>query len=248
MLKNISPGFKFLLLFVCVCSSYTAFAQQEFLLKGVIFHRQNGQRVANALVANKNNKITVASSDLGWFSIKVNVGDTVKISKKDYAEYFYVVADQKDVVVQMSPVIQLNEVRIVGQTKKQELDEAMSHYRAQGSFFNGKPPLRLFSPISGSPITGFYELFGKTPRQAKHFQEFSKLETEQIKIDKRFNKEVVKRLTDLTEEQLQPFMDSYRPSLDQLTAWNDYDLINYIKKSAQGFKEGKGLPPLTKLY
>ncbi len=236
---------KLILVFLCICSLHPVFAQQEFLLKGVIFHRQNGQRVANALVFNKNNKTTVASTDLGWFSIKVNVGDTVKIFKKDYSDYFYVVADQKDVVIQMSPVIQLNEVRIVGQTKKQELDEVLRQYRSQGSFYNGKPP--ALSMLT-SPLTGLYELFGKTPKQAKHFQEFSQNELCELSVDKRFNKSLVKQVTDLKEEQIQSFMDSYRPSFDQLSAWNDYDLINYVKKSAQGFKEGKGLPPLKKLY
>lgn len=231
--------------FLCVCSFHPVFAQQELLLKGVIFNRQNGQRVANALLSNKKTKTTVASTDLGWFSIKVNIGDTVMVFKKDYSDYFYVVADQKDVVIQMSPVIQLNEVRIVGETKKQELDEVMRHYRSQGSFYNGKPP--ALSMVT-SPLTGLYELFGKTPKQAKHFQEFSQNEIRELSVDKRFNKNLVKQVGALKDEQVQPFIDSYRPSFEEISAWNDYDLINYIKKSAQGFKEGKGLPPLKKLY
>lgn len=237
-----------LILTVQTWKPFSLFAQQTFLLKGVIFQKQTGQRVANALVINLKQKVTVASDDLGIFNIKAVVGDTLKVFKKEYNEYFFTVIDQKDVVLQLSPIIQLNEVRIVGQTKKQELDEVMRQYRTQGSFYNGKPPARIFSPFGGSPITGLYELFGKTPKQAKHFQEFSKNEIRESTVDKRFNKNLIKQVTDLTEEQIQPFMDSYRPSFDQLSAWNDYDLIDYVKKSAQGFKEGKGLPPLKKLY
>ncbi|MVN21249.1 hypothetical protein [Mucilaginibacter arboris] len=245
MFRIVFSGTRFMLILACICGSCPVFAQQGFLLKGVLFQKQNGQHVANALILNRTNKITVASNDLGAFNIKAAVGDTLRIFKKDYTEYIFTVIDQKDVVIQLSPVIQLNEVKIVGQTKKQELDEGMRAYRGQGSFYNGKPPALSFLT---SPITGLYELFGKTPKQAKHFQEFSKNETEQISIDKRFNQNVIKQVTDLKEEQIQPFMESYRPSFDQLNAWNDYDLINYIKKSAQGFKEGKGLPPLKKLY
>ncbi len=241
----LKPFFFIFLLTLLVCNTSSVFAQQGFLLKGVIFNRQNGQRVANAFVSNQNNKITVASNDLGWFSIKATVRDTLKISKKDYMEYVYVVVNEKDVILQFSSVIQLNEVKIVGQSKKQELDEALRQYRSQGSFYNGKPPARVFL---AAPITGLYELFGKTPKQAKHFQEFSNNETRELNVDKRFNKSLIKQVTDLREEQLQPFMDSYRPSFDQLSAWNDYDLIDYVKKSALGFKEGKGLPPLKKLY
>lgn len=246
MVKSVFTGFALILFFVC--NAGFVFAQQEFLLKGVLFQKQNNQRVANALISDKSNKITVASNDLGAFTIKAAVGDTLKISKRDFTDYFFTVVDQKDLIIQLSPVIQLNEVKIVEKTKKQELDEAMRQYRGQGSFYNGKPPITAFIPFGGSPITGLYELFGKTPKQAKHFQEFSKNETEQINIDKRFNKSVVKLNTDLTEEQVDRFMETYRPSYDQLSKWNDYDLISYIKTSAQQLKEGKSPPPLKKLY
>ena len=248
MFKPICFIFKLVLILIFITQSPAVFAQQEFVLKGVLFQKQNGQRVANALIFNLKKKITVGSNDLGAFSIKASIGDTLKVFKKDFTEYIFTVADEKDVVLQLSPVIQLNEVRVVGQTKKQELEETLRQYRGQGSFYNGKPPVSSFSPFGGSPITGLYELFGKTPRQAKHFQEFAKNEMRETDIDKRFNKALIQQVTDLKEEQIQPFMDSYRPSLDQLNAWTDYDLINYVKKSAQGFKEGKGLPPLKKLY
>ncbi len=233
------------LIFFCCTNSYSVFAQQEFLLRGAIFQKQNGQRVADALITDQKSKVVIASNNLGGFNIKTTVGDTLRIAKKDFTEYIYVVSTQQDLIIQLSPVIQLGEVRIVGQSKKQELDEAMRQYRSQGSFYNGKPPALA---MATSPITGLYELFGKTPRQAKHFQEFYKLETEQINVDKRFTKRLIQQVTDLEEAQIAGFMDSYRPSYDQLAEWNDYDLINYIKKSAIGFKEGKGLPPLKKLY
>ena len=245
MFKWISSALKFLLILGCISQSAAVFAQQEFVLKGVLFQKQNAQRVSDALIFNLKKKITVASNDLGAFNIKVSIGDTLKVFKKDFTEYIFTVAGEKDVLLQLSPVIQLSEVRVVSQTKKQELEEALRQYRGQGSIYNGKPP--ALSMVT-NPLTGLYELFGKTPRQAKHFQEFAKNEIEQTNVDKRFNKNLIQQITDLKEAQIQPFMDSYRPSFDQLSAWNDYDLINYVKKSAQGFKEGKGLPPLKKLY
>ena len=39
----------------------------------------------------------------------------------------------------MEPVINLNEVTVKGQTKRQELSEVMSDYRKQGTFYDGKP-------------------------------------------------------------------------------------------------------------
>lgn len=234
--------YTFLLILIWNTSSVFA---QEFVLKGVIFQKQSDFRVSNALVFNLKNKITVGSDNVGSFNIKASVGDTLRISKKDYSENYFVVESQKDAVIQLSQSIRLNEVRIVGQSKKQELDEAMRQYRGQGSFYNGKPP--VLAAIA-SPITGLYELFGKTPGQARRFQAFSKTETEQISIDKRFNKDVVKQNTDLTDPQIDVFMDTFRPSYDQLLQWNEYDLINYVKTSAKQLKDGKAPPPLKKLY
>ncbi|RYE16859.1 MAG: hypothetical protein EOP42_33230 [Sphingobacteriaceae bacterium] len=234
-----------LLIFLQIQNPFPAFAQQNFILKGVIFQRQSDFRLANAQILNLKNKQTVGSDYNGTFSIKATLGDTLKITKKDYADNYYVIENQKDAIIQLAQNIQLNEVRIVGQSKKQELDEAMRQYRGQGSFYNGKPPALA---MIASPITGLYELFGKTPGQARRFQAFSKAETEQISIDKRFNKEVVKENTDLTDAQIEVFMDVYRPSYDQLARWNAYDLINYIKTSARQLKDGKAPPPLKKLY
>lgn len=247
MFKFVFPFFRLMLVIAVITANISfAFAQETFTLNGAVFQKQTNLRVANALISGK--KSTVVTDDLGIFHIKVSIGDTLKISKADFSDVFYVVDNQKDVIIQLPTMIQLQEVKIFGKTKTQELNDAMHMYRSQGSFYNGKPPITAFLPFGGSPITGLYELFGKTPNQAKRFQKFAKTETEQIDIDKRFTKALIKENTDLKDEQIQPFMDSYRPSFDQMKNWNDYDLINYIKKSAQGFKDGKGLPPLKKLY
>lgn len=244
MLNHIFWKISLTLIILCSIHIDAVFAQ-DFLLRGVVFQKQNGQRVSNALITDQQTRIVTASNDLGGFNIKTSVGDTLRISKKDLTEYIYVVTGQQDLIIQLSPIIQLSEVKVVAQSKKQELDEAMRQYRSQGSYYNGKPPALA---MVTSPITGLYELFGKTPKQAKHFQQFSKLETEQLSVDRRFTKSLIQQVTDLKDEQIQPFMDSYRPSYEKLAAWNEYDLINYIKTSAQGFKDGKGLPPLKKLY
>jgi hypothetical protein len=50
-----------------------------------------------------------------------------------------------------------------------------------------------------SPLTGLYELFGKTPGRAKRFAAFSKRELEATEVDRRYNKFFIMRVTGLTE-------------------------------------------------
>ena len=71
-------------------------------------------------------------------------------------------------------------------------------YRSKGLYFDGRPPLWLFSPFGGSPLTAFYELFSQDARNERHFIKFSKDEMEAIAVDRRYTKALVKQVTNLT--------------------------------------------------
>lgn len=62
-------------------------------------------------------------------------------------------------------------------------------------------------------------------------------------VDHRFNKAVVRRLTGLTEPELDTFMLLYRPSYYLATVLSDYDFQYYIKAAYERYR--KGLPPMA---
>ena len=63
------------------------------------------------------------------------------------------------------------------------------------------------------------------------------IEQEQDKfIDHRFNKQVVRRLTNLSGEALDSFMVMYRPTYEFALVSSDYDFQSYIKKCYEQFK------------
>jgi len=189
------------------------------------------------------------SDELGGFSIKASIGDTLEITKTGYTSQKIAVVNNNDLVVYMQPVIVLNQVTIKGQTKQQELKEVMKEYRSQGIFNDGKS-LPVWQFIN-SPITAFYNLFGKTPAQARRFAEYAKNEQEAITVDKRYTKELVKSVTKMSsDDEIDKFMVAYRPSYDNIKEWNDYQLIQYIKKSYNYYQKTKDRPEarLQKLY
>ena len=55
-------------------------------------------------------------------------------------------------------------------------------------------------------------------------------------IDHRFNKQLVRRLTNLTGEALDSFMVMYRPTYEFTLLTSDYDFQSYIKKCYEQFK------------
>ncbi len=176
------------------------------------------------------------SDELGWFTVKAAIGDTLLFTRRDFTDQKIVITNGSDLPVYLQPVIQLATVTIKGQSTKQQINEAMADYRKQGTFYDGKPPVLSFLT---SPLTGLYELFGKTPGEARRFKADSKEELEYAEIKRRYNLALVKRVTNAPDSTARKFMEYYTPSFEDLKGWNDYELIKQIKKSYNYSSENK---------
>ncbi|MGB4400258.1 MAG: hypothetical protein WBJ10_12880 [Daejeonella sp.] len=226
----------------------SAHAQQN-AVQGLVIEKSGVSRIANVSVLNKKTGARVFSNELGLFQIAASAGDTLLLSKQGYSDIVKPLLSMTDLVLQMQKVIELQEVRITGQSKKQELDEFREQFQKKGSFYAGKPPLLAYV---FQPLTAIYELVGKTPNQARRFNLFYLRELEQTEIDRRFNPSVVSRLTGLTDADLKNFMVTYRPDYENLSRMDEYALINYVNRSLETFnKSGRpkgllSLPPLPK--
>ena len=234
----------FLILF---CLHGAALAQ-VLPIRGIVFKKNSSERISQALVTDVNSQVVMMSDELGGFTIKASAGDTLLITKNEYMAQKLTVLNGNDQVIYLQPVVQLNEVTIKGQTKKQELNEVMQQYHSQGIFNDGKS--LPFWEFVNSPITAFYNLFGKSPGQARRCAEYSKNELEATEVDRRYTKELVKSVTKLPDEEVPKFMQAFTPSYEDVKQWNDYQLIQYIKKSFAYYQKNKDRPEtkLQKLY
>ncbi|WP_316802044.1 hypothetical protein [Pedobacter nototheniae] len=221
--------------FLFICSLSYA---QEFTLKGAIFEKGTKIRIALAEITNKRTKVAVGSNDLGLFQIKAISGDTLLFKKRNFLNQAIVLLGTSEVIVTLiRESNELSEVTIVGQTRKQELQEIQREFKRQGSFYAGKPPLALLNPFGGSPITFFYELFGKTPRKARRFNKYYNAEIKQMQVDQYFNKTIISNNTDLKGEDLNKFMLDYTPAYEKVQKWTNYDAVKYIKESAKKYTD-----------
>jgi hypothetical protein len=218
--------------------------QQIFTIRGVTSKNLSGLRIAQVVITNLRSKDIIESDDLGWFSIKAAVGDTLLFNKNDYTSQKIAITGSGDLPVYMQPVIILNQVTIQGQTKRQELNEVMGDYRKEGTFYDGKPPVLSFLT---SPITGIYELFGATPNRAKRFASFSKGEEEYAAVHKRYNVAFVKRVTNASDSVAINFMKYYTPSFEDLKGWNDYELIKNVQKNYDYYDKSSNKSSLENL-
>ncbi len=217
------------------------------VVQGLLIEKSGASRVANVSILNKNTGSKAFSNELGLFQVAATTGDTLLFSKAGYVDILKPLLSMTDLVLQMQRVIELAEVKVMGQSKQEELQEFKDQYRKKGSYYGGKPPLLAYF---FQPLTALYELVGKTPNQAKRFNLFYIREMEQTEIDRRFNAAFVGKTTGLADADLKNFMVIYRPGYESLSGMDDYALINYLSKSLESFnKTGrpKGLLSLPAL-
>ena len=223
--------------FLLICFSYLVSAQSREI-NGVVFQKGSNQRVSGAIIINGPNNLRSESDGLGLFKIQADIGDTLKVAREGFTDQLIIVSSGDDLVIQLAKPVQLAEVNITGQSKKQELDEIKGQYRKKGSYYAGKPPLLSYI---FTPLTALYELVGKTPGQARRFNTYYSREVQQSEIDRRFNSSTIQPITSYDGKDLHNFIQIYRPAFQDLSGWAEYDLVKYIRKSALAF-EAAGKP------
>ncbi|MCD0487185.1 hypothetical protein LPB86_03035 [Pedobacter sp. MC2016-14] len=237
--------FLFFLMFALMVVPFVSEAQQAGIVRGVIMERGTTTRLGDAEVVNKRTGASVQSNSFGFFQIGGLVTDTLMIFRIEYATTEAAVTSTKDMVIYLNRGTNLKEVKITaGQNRKEEFKEIKQDYRDKGTFYEGKPPLLSYI---FSPLTAVYELFGKTPKNARRFGKYATTELQQSEIDGLFNEFMVKKHTPLKGgKELDYFMINYRPEYSKARKWAEYDAIKYIRDAYTKYTEDlKANPNLT---
>jgi len=231
-----------IVLLIIACADIKPVMAQKNSVQGLIMERVGASRISGVYILNKKTGISTYTNELGLFRIQASVGDTLLFSKSGYSELSLPMLELSDKVLMLQPIIALSEVKVVGQTKKQELDEIKDQYRKKGSFYAGKPPLLAYF---FRPLTALYELIGKTPAQARRFNSYYIKELQESEIDRKFSAYAIKNVTGLDGTDLKNFMILYRPDYQNVAIFDEYEMINYIRTSLQKFNDS-GRPAATK--
>lgn len=223
----------FLFLFI-LCSSVGTAVGQTYLIGGVLKEKEQNVRVDGAQIINQRTGLSVVSSSLGLFQIKASIGDTLLIIKREFSDFTAAVTSTTDMLIYLSRDRTLKEVKIYAQTKKAEMEDMKREYKNKGAFYQGKPPALAFI---FKPLTAIYELFGRTPRNARRFGRYYETEMQQTLIDRFFNEQLIQSHTDLKGDNLEDFMLNYRPEYEKAKSWADYDALKHIKDSYRKYTD-----------
>lgn len=231
--------FKIVLL-VFVSLPIVGFGQQK--VRGVVLNSSNETRVGDVEIRNLRTHDRFVSNTLGLFNLVAELGDTLRVFKEGYNEQNLILSSTEDMIIRLRPLsTQLRTVNVFGQTKEQRMEEVIEQYRKQGSYFDGKPPALAYI---FNPISALSETFGKTGRRSRRFQEYMSYEQDQLVVDRKFNKPLIKSLTKLEGEDLDNFVIIYRPSFERARKWNQYDVTNYVIEAFKQFeKNGRPAAP-----
>ena len=208
-----------------------------------LLDKANKYRVSEVTVINTRTQDLRQSNLQGIVQIPVLPGDTLSLSKFGYSPQSILIHSIKDTAIYMSKSVNLKEVNVYGQSRKSEMEEIMRDFRRKGTYFNGKPPALSFL---ASPLTGFYELFGRTPRNARRFQAYMSRELEASEVDQKFTDHLIQEVTGLSGEDLSNFKFFYRPNYEEVKTWSEYDARVYIEQAFKNFEQ-KGRPKAPKL-
>lgn len=212
-------------------------------ISGLVLENTTGKRLAEVNVINLRTNHKVVSNNFGVFYIQAIVGDSLSLSKVGYGPVKTVINSLDDILLELKPGIQIEEVVVARKTKEQEMADILRDYEKKGIYNGGKNSVGTYL---ASPATAIYNLFGREAKNMKRFEKYMNREVNEIAVDRIFTQKVVSEVTGLSGEQLFHFMELYRPSHETAAKWGQYDLLAYISKSFKTWDE-QGRPEPVRL-
>jgi hypothetical protein len=211
--------------------------QAQYKVQGTVYDSSRSYPMISVSVLSTNGNGAVTDAN-GHYSISVGEKDSIWFSYLDKPTVKFPVlkiadVNQFDISLQVSIPV-LREVKVQPRNYKQDSIQNRLDYAKAFEF--RKPNLETMTSIGPSgPGIDVNEIIRSFQfRKNKSMLRFQErlLQQEQDKsIDHRFSKALVRRLTNLPDEELDKFMALYRPNYEFTLYSSDYDFQLYIKES-----------------
>jgi hypothetical protein len=221
-------------------------ATAQYKLQGTVYDSSRTFPVEAVSVLSTSGRGAVTNAS-GAYTLEVSNKDSVWFSYLGKPTMKFAVASIRDLsqfdLALRVPVTTLKEIRLKPRDYRQDSIQNRIDYARAFDF--QRPNLGSMTSIgpggAGIDINELIRAFQfRKNRSAMSFQK-RLLQQEQDKfIDHKFNKGLVRRLTELSGEELDDFMVKYRPPYEFVLYASDYDFQAYIKESFRDFRSPKG--------
>lgn len=235
-----------LLLFIHLIIGHKCmYAQESHIYRGIVLSSDTTLLLKGIHVLNLNSKRHTTSDANGNFELYYRLNDTIEFRHDNWVTTKVYGERLKDSVFLEKKNIVLDEILITRNSSNQRISELKTIQKEKnmkgGIHYGGRPPIALLSPFGGKPITFFYELLSKEGRRARKMERNIKNQIDEDEIDKTFNAHAIMVIIPIKDGEIFEFMETYRPTLEQVRSWNTYDFHLYLKNSYDAFTE-TGLP------
>jgi hypothetical protein len=236
---HIRPSFFILFIFIAGVSS------AQYKVKGTVYDSSRIYRIEAVTVMSSGGRMTMTDS-LGRYQITVNEKDSIWFSYlgKPTPKYPVLkIADvtQFDIALRLKSDV-MQEVRIKNRSYRQDSIQNRKDYAKVFDFH--RPTVGSMTSIgptgAGIDLDELIRVFQfRKNKSMEKFKERLEEQERQKFIDHRFNKTLVRRLTNLDGSNLDVFMLRFRPSYAFALIASEYDFQLYIKKCFELFKSSK---------
>jgi len=238
----------FVIAVALLCTENPALAQY-YKIRGTVYDSSMSYPMESVSVLTTSGKGTFTNAD-GHYEIEVMEKDSIWFSylNKPTVKFSVLKISNPmafDISLQVNVPV-LKEVKIRLKNYKQDSTQNRLDY---AKIFNYqkpklKPTISNYGAGVGFDLDEIINMFRfKRNRNLASFQKRLLLDEQDKFIDHRFNKALVRRLTQLDGNVLDSFMRVYRPSYMFTQFSGDYDFQQFIRFSFTRFK--MGLPPLS---
>jgi hypothetical protein len=213
-----------LFIITLICFAINSVNAQD-LLKGTVRENGSNARITNVFIKDiNNNQLTLADKE-GNFAIRSATGHTLVINSPGYISDTLYVIDMSPKKIKMSIMtIALREVNINSSRRTFNPQEEYPQVYQKSKVY-------ILSPSSW---------FGKESRDARHLKRYFAVEEQERYIDGIFTTTYVGSLVPLKGQQLEDFMEIYRPTYAFLKGNSTQTLAVYVNDS---YKKYMALPP-----
>lgn len=237
----------FLLFFTITFNCFS----QERTVAGIVFDKENQERIASVNVRNITTGFSVYNNLKGEFKINAKAGDELIFSRQEYHSDTIKVQNNAPLAIYMARLaIQLKQVNISDTllSPEKRLEATKNDYtKIYGSLAYREYITSPNNGPAGLSIDALYNAFSRSGRNAEHLRQIIQRDYEQNVIDYRFNRTFVGRITGLTDGQLTSFMFRYRPGYYTVKTASDYQFISMIRADFRRFLRNPRIysqPPL----
>jgi hypothetical protein len=225
---------------------------QMYKIRGNVYDSSRTNPMQYVSVLSTSGRGTITNAE-GFYEIEVTEKDSIWFSYLNKPTVKFPVLKisnplEFDISLHVNVPV-LKEVKIRPRNYKQDSIQNRIDY---AKVFNyEKPKLQAVTPqygaAAGFDLDAIINMFRF--RHNKSMRSFQQrlLEQEHDKfIDHRFSKALVRRLTQLSGNELDSFMLAFRPSYAFTLISGEYDFQQYIKDSYERFKKGLGPSPMMR--